>query len=622
MNLTPSLVELTNSAWQAYRSGQRQVAFARCQQALTSEHNNPQALHLYALLHAELGEFGIAERCLSSSLALYPAPAIWNDFAVVYSMQGRTDEAIAALRNALAMHSDNKAYYYAHLASLQARTGKLDDAIESCRASIALRDDPRVLNNLGELLLAKNDLGGAEAVLRHAISLDSTFDLPYQNLGVTLFNSGNHDQALASMDQALQRSPASLLFRSNRIMMMTYHPSMTERQLYDEARRYASFAEKTATRFSEWPGTLSNDKPLRVGFVSGRLCQSPVAHFLEGLLRQLAEWEDVEVVLYSNTPVHDQVSGKLQALCDLWQVVTPLGDRAMAELVRQDRIDVLIDLAGHSKFNRLPVFAWKPAPIQASWMEFSATTGLAEMDYVICDRWSIVPDGVSCFIEKPWPLPDGRLCFTAPSFDLLPNELPCLSSGFITFGSFNNFAKLNQAVFEAWAEILKQVPDSRLLMSTTQFGDAAIRHRVADAFRQLGIGTDRLEICPPLPREQFMSQYHLVDIALDSFPYQGVTTTVEALWMGVPVMMYAGETFISRQSVNVHAQLGLDEWISSSRDDYISKAVSHASDTGTLRSLRRELRARLNASPVLDAGRFAADFRKMLYEMKARRRPH
>lgn len=620
--MNPSVIELTNSAWQAYRSGQRQVAFAKCQQALTSEHKNPQALHLYALLHAELGEFEIAERCLSSSLALNPAPAIWNDFAVVYSMQGRTEAAIEAVRKALAMRSDNKAYYYAHLASLQARSGKLDDAIASYKASQSLREDPRVLNNLGELLLAKNDLSGAESALRQAMRIDEKFDLPYQNLGVALFNGGNHDEALACMDQALLLNSASLLFRSNKIMMMTYHPAMTERKLYDEARIYASFAEKTAKRYSEWPGAPGNDQPLRVGFVSGRLCHSPVAHFLEGLLRQLAESEDVEVVLYSNTPVHDDVSETLQTLCDKWHVVTQLSDQSMAELIHQDRIDVLIDLAGHSKFNRLPVFSWKPAPIQASWMEFSATTGLAEMDYVICDRWSIDREQLSCYTEKPWPLPNGRLCFTAPKFDLLPNELPCLASGFVTFGSFNNFAKLNQAVFAAWAEILKQVPNSRLLMSTTQFGDEEIRRRVINAFQQLGLDAYRLDICPPLPREEFMGQYHLVDIALDSFPYQGVTTTVEALWMGVPVMMYAGETFISRQSVNVHALLGLDDWISSNRDDYISKVVSHASNTGRLQSLRHELRKRIIASPVFDAVLFASDFKKMLYDMKERRHRH
>jgi predicted O-linked N-acetylglucosamine transferase (SPINDLY family) len=329
----------------------------------------------------------------------------------------------------------------------------------------------------------------------------------------------------------------------------------------------------------------------------------------------LAESEDFQVVLYSNTPRHDEVSESLKALCHEWRTVTSLPDKDMAELIYTDGIDVLIDLAGHSKFNRLPVLAWKPAPMQASWMEFGATTGLAQIDYVICDRWSILPDGVPCFSEKPWPLPNGRLCFTKPSFDLLPNEPPFARNGFITFGSFNNFAKLNQAVFETWAEILKSLPDSRLLISTTQLGDEGIRRQIADTFQHLGIDADRLDLLPPRPRDEFMAQYHLVDIALDSFPYQGVTTTVEALWMGVPVVMHAGETFISRQSVNVHAQLGLDDWICSGRDDYVTRAVAHAQDQSALKMLRQELRDRLVRSPILDSGQFAADFKEMLRSM-------
>ena len=616
MTLPLSVIALTNLAWTAYRSGQREVAFAQCQQALSFGQNNPQALHLFALLHAEIGQFQVAERCLLNSLDLSPSPGAWNDIAVVYNSQSRIEDAMAAVRKAIDLPSDNKAFYYAHLANLQSKSGLLEDSLASYRQSLALREDPRILNNVGELLLAKNDLAGAEAAFRNAIRLDASLDLPYQNLAVALFNKGCHDEALECIEAALQRNPASLLMRSNKIMMMTYHPSMTERKLYEEAKIYASFAEKAAKRYTEWPGTLRDGAPLRVGFVSGRLCQSPVAHFLEGVLSQLAESDDFEIVLYSNTPAHDNVSDKLNALCSLWRTVSRLSDREMAELVHADRIDVLIDLAGHSKFNRLPVFAWKPAPIQASWMEFGATTGLAEMDYVICDRWSIVPDGLPFFSEKPWPLPHGRLCFTAPSFDLLPNESPFMQNGFITFGSFNNFAKLNQVVFETWAEILKSLPGSRLLVSTTQLGDETIRRRIADAFLQLGIDAERLDLLPPRPRNEFMAQYHLVDIALDSFPYQGVTTTVEALWMGVPVMMYAGETFISRQSVNVHAQLGLDDWMCSSREDYLTRVVNHARDTSALKRLRQELRNRIANSPIVDAAGFAADFKEMLRNMK------
>ena len=249
-------------------------------------------------------------------------------------------------------------------------------------------------------------------------------------------------------------------------------------------------------------------------------------------------------------------------------------------------------------------------------MEFGATTGLSEIDFIICDRWSVTPESNQYYVEQFWRLPQGRLCFTKPSFDISPNELPALKNGYITFGSFNNLAKLNLIVFETWAEILKRVPNSRLVMSTSQLDNESIKNHIQNTFESLGIEKGRLDILPPRPRNEFMQQYNFVDISLDSFPYQGVTTTVESLWMGVPVVMYAGDSFISRQSVNVHSLLGLDEWICSTREQYIGCAVSNARDTNKLESLRHTLRDRITESPIVDTARFATDFEAMLYGMK------
>ena len=615
--LQPVVLTLTNSAWAAYKSGQRQTALSLCQQSLAMAKHNPSALHLLGLLHAGAEEFKVAERHLLKSLELSPSPNVWNDLAIMYRSQARLEKAEMALRKAISLSPDNSAYYYAHLANIQTQAGNLKDAIASYRQALALRPDwPEVYNNIGELLLIMNDLAGAEEAFRQAIRLNGNLDHPHQNLGVTLFNRGLHEEALACLSTAVQLSPSSLAIRSNKIMMMTYVPAVTEKQLYDEAIAYASYAEKTATCYTQWPDTLCDDKPLHVGFVSGRFCHSPVMHFLEGLLRELKQSPNIKVSLYSNTPNHDAATEVLKTLCNTWRIITAQTDKEAAATIYNDKVDVLIDLAGHSKHNRLPVFCWKPAPIQAAWMEFGATTGVPEIDYIICDKWSVTPESAPYYVEQFWRLPHGRLCFTKPSFDLSPNELPALKNGYITFGSFNNFAKLNPGVFETWAEILKRVPNSRLVMSTSQLDNEAIKTYIESTFEAHGIEKNRLDILPPRPRNEFMLQYNLVDISLDSFPYQGVTTTVESLWMGVPVVMFAGNSFISRQSVNVHALLGLEEWTCSTRGEYVECVVSKARDTDKLKSLRCTLRERIIESPIVDTTQFAKDFESMLHDMK------
>ena len=615
--LQPVVITLTNSAWAAYQSGQRQTALSLCQQSLAITKHNPYALHLLGLLHADAQEYKVAERHLLKSLEMLPSPNVWNDLAIMYRSQARLQKAEMALRKAISLSPDNSAHYHAHLANIQSQAGNLKDAVASYRQALVLRPDwPEVYNNIGELLLVMNDLDGAEEAFRHAIHLNSNLDHPHQNLGIALFNKGLHEEALACLSTAIQISPSSLGFRSNKIMMMTYFPEVTEKQLYEEALAYASCAEKIATRYTQWPDTLSPDRPLHVGFVSGRFCHSPVMHFLEGLLRKLKQSPDIRISLYSNTPKHDEATEVLKTLCSTWRNIATLPDKEAAVAIYNDKVDILIDLAGHSKHNRLSVFAWKPAPIQAAWMEFGSTTGLKEMDYIICDKWSVTPESNQYYVEQFWHLPQGRLCFTKPPFDISPNELPALKNGYITFGSFNNIAKLNLAVYETWAKILKRMPNSRLVMSTSQLDNESIAAHIRNTFESLGIEKSRLDILPPRPRNEFMMQYNLVDISLDSFPYQGVTTTVESIWMGVPVVMYAGNSFIARQSVNVHALLGLDEWTSSTREQYVECAVSNALDTNKLESLRNTLRDRIIESPIIDTARFASDFAAMLHDMK------
>jgi predicted O-linked N-acetylglucosamine transferase (SPINDLY family) len=292
-----------------------------------------------------------------------------------------------------------------------------------------------------------------------------------------------------------------------------------------------------------------------------------------------------------------------------------LSDENLAQQIREDGIDILIDLSGHTAHNRLPMFAWKPAPIQVSWLGYFATTGVTAIDYLIADPWTLPESEEANFTENIWRLPETRLCFTPPDVDMEITPLPALSNGHLTFACFNNLTKMNDTVVALWARILAAVPTSRLFLKSKQLREASVRQSVVDRFAAHGIDSERLILEGLSPRAEYLATYQRVDIALDPFPYTGGTTSVEALWMGVPVLTLAGECFLSRQGVGLLMNAGLPEWIAADADDYVARAVSHASDLQRLAALRNGLRQQVLASPVFDAQRFAHHFETALRGM-------
>lgn len=294
-----------------------------------------------------------------------------------------------------------------------------------------------------------------------------------------------------------------------------------------------------------------------------------------------------------------------------------LSDEALARQIHDDGIDILLDLSGHTANNRLPVFAWKPAPIQAAWLGYFATTGVETIDYLIADPWTLPETEEICFTEKIWRLPETRLCFTPPNVDVPVAPLPALASGHITFGSFNNLAKMNDEVVALWARVLSSVPGSRIFLMAKQLDETAVRQSVIARFATHNINTARLILEVPVPRAEYLAAYHHVDIALDPFPFTGGTTSAEALWMGVPVLTLAGERFLSCQGIGLLMNGGLPEWIAADADDYVVRAVSHAGDLQRLATLRNGLRQQVLASPIFDAPRFARHFEAALRGMWA-----
>jgi predicted O-linked N-acetylglucosamine transferase (SPINDLY family) len=292
-----------------------------------------------------------------------------------------------------------------------------------------------------------------------------------------------------------------------------------------------------------------------------------------------------------------------------------LSDEKLAQQIRDDGIDILIDLSGHTGHNRLLMFAWKPAPIQLTWLGYFASTGLAAMDYLLADPWMVPAAETDHFIEKIWYMPESYLCFTAPYFDICVEPLPALNHSHITFGCFNNLNKMNDAVVALWVKVLRAVPNSRLFLKTGQLDEASMRHSVAQRFAEHGIDASRLILESASPRAELLAAYNRVDIALDPFPYPGGTTSAEALWMGVPVLTLAGDRFLSRMGESILQNVGLSDWIAADADDYVARAVRHAGNISGLAALRDGLRQQVLASPLFDAPRFAHHFETALRGM-------
>jgi len=565
--------------------------------------------------------------------------------------EGRWDEAEAAFQRALALQP-GLAAAHAGLGRLLQKQGRFDEAIASYRR--ALERQPRsaeIHNNLGTVLQGRGQLDAAEAALRQALQIAPGYANAHANLGNLLAARCRFDEARASYERALQLAPehaeacnnlGALLrelgrpeaavdcFRravalrpgyleahSNLVLTQNYCPGADAAAILASARVFDLQAARGVTPPPAWSGRAEPGRCLRIGWLSGDLREHPVAQFAEPVIGALAAGfaASIEQYAYSCHPQDDAVSRRLAARCRRWTPVAGLSDGALAGAIRADAIDILIDLSGHTAFNRLAVLARRPAPVQASWLGCQGTTGMASVDYLIADALTLPPRIEAGYAESIWRLPDSSLCCRMPDAGAAVSPLPAAATGMLTFGSCNNLAKLNDAVVALWSRLLLAVPASRLLLKTRQLADEAVCADLRRRFAAHGIAADRLCLRPPLSRAHYLDTYHDIDIALDPFPYPGVTTTTEALWMGVPVLTLAGDSFVARQGIGLLTLAALPDWIAVDAEDYVARAVRHAADLPALAALRAGLRDRLRASLLFDAPRFAANFHAALRGM-------
>jgi protein O-GlcNAc transferase len=558
-----------------------------------------------------------SEKVFRKILQMYPDD--YNSYcslANVLKSRGQTTEAIAGYRKAVELNPNFTEAYY-NLAVILQETGHIDEAIRYYQKSIEL--DPsysETYNNLGVLFQEKSRFDDALAGFQKALELDSNSIRALNNLANIYTEMGQTDKAEGYFRRLLQIDPHLYFIHSNLLLAMNYNPRHDMDGLFSEHLR---FAERLAEQFSPigfYENERSVHRRLKIGYVSPDFRRHSVAYFIEPVIKA-HDREQIEVFCYSDVDRKDDVTERIKKLSDQWRDIWGLENEKVSKLVSEDRIDILVDLAGHSGKNRLLMFARKPAPVQVSWIGYPATTGLSAIDYKIVDGHTDPPGMTERYYsEKLVRLPDSFLCYMPEKDAPEVNGLPVAGNGYVTFGSFNNFAKVSHETLLLWAEILGKLPSSRLIMKAKGLSNTTVRNTVVDFFQRHGIAAERIELFSLLPSiSDHFALYNRIDIALDTFPYNGTTTTCEALWMGVPVVSLAGKTYASRVGASLLSNIGLSDLVAEEPAEYERNAVTLAGDLTRLSSLREHLRGRMAQSALTDARRFTDNLEKAFRQM-------
>jgi predicted O-linked N-acetylglucosamine transferase (SPINDLY family) len=584
-------------------------------EARTNLGNTLQALFNRGNVLMGSGQLDGAVVCYRRVLELQPDYAeAHTTLGVALKELGQLDGAVASYWRALEINPD-LAEAHSNLGFALQDLGQLEGAVASYRRALELKPDfAEAYNNLGNALKELGQFDGAEASYRRALELKPDFAEAHNNLGNALKDLGQFDGAEASYRRALELKPDHAEAHSNLLFVLNYTAGQLPSYYLEQARQYGRIVSgKVGARFSAWQCAARPER-LRVGLVSGDLLNHPVGFFLEGLLAHIDQAR-IELIAYPTHHKEDELTARIRPYFSAWKPLIGKSDEAAARLIHADGVHILLDISGHTAHNRLPVFAWKPAPVQASWLGYFATTGVAEMDYILVDEVGVPEAQRQQFTESIWYLPDTRLCFSAPGVELPVAPLPALSNGMITFGCFQNLAKVGDDVLATWEDVFAALPDARLRIQCKQLGEQAQREQLLQRLKRHGIDPARVELHGAVSREDYLAAHAEVDLILDTFPYPGGTTTCEALWMGVPTLTLAGDSLLARQGASLLTAAGLEEWVAASKEEYIAKAIVLANDKSKLATLRAGLRQQVLVSPLFDAPRFARNFEDALWRM-------
>ncbi|PIA28180.1 hypothetical protein AQUCO_07200077v1 [Aquilegia coerulea] len=485
----------------------------------------------------------------------------------------------------------------------------LDKAVECYQLALSIKPNfSQSLNNLGVVYTVQGKMDAAASMIEKAIVANPSYAEAYNNLGVLYRDAGNISLAIEAYEQCLKIDPDSRNAGQNRLLAMNYINEDIDDKLFEAHRDWGRRFMRLFSQYTSWDNPKDPERPLVIGYVSPDYFTHSVSYFIEAPL-VYHDYGKYKVVVYSGVVKGDAKTNRFRDKVvkkgGLWRDIYGIDEKKVASMVREDKVDILVELTGHTANNKLGMMACRPAPVQATWIGYPNTTGLPTIDYRITDSLADPPDTRQKHVEELVRLPKCFLCYT-PSSEAGPVcPTPALSNGFVTFGSFNNLAKITPKVLQVWARILCSVPNSRLVVKCKPFCCDSVRQRFLSTLEQLGLESVRVDLLPLiLLNHDHMQAYSLMDISLDTFPYAGTTTTCESLYMGVPCVTMAGSVHAHNVGVSLLSNVGLGHLIAKTEDEYIQSAVELASNITSLSELRLSLRGLMTNSPVCDGRSF------------------
>jgi protein O-GlcNAc transferase len=643
-----NIKSLFKRASDAFEAGNLVHAKAICENLLTRALNHPDGLNLLGVIVCRLGDPAAGIVHIAKASAASPNDSSFlNNLGTGLSQLGRDQNALLSYQRVLELEP-NHSIAHNNIATIYHKIGHLNLAVNHFLLAISLQPDyVEALSNYGNTLLDMGDLEQASKVLEKAVTLNPKYSNAQNNLGVVRQRQGRYwdaeqifwitvkvnpafadpyvnlaevyketgrvDEAKEFYKKALQLAPGSPSVHSNYLFALNNLSSISSKELYEDHTKWGQM-NKPAQIYHP-PRLKNKNRKLKIGYVSPDFRRHSVSYFLEALFAN-HNHQKFEITCYSNAIIEDEVTTRLQKYVNKWRSIFGVSDAEAAQLIGGDKIDILVDLSGHTMGNRLELFALKPAPIQVSYLGYPATTGLSAIDYRITDN-NTDPVGASDLVhtEKLLRLKGGFLCYQPPANAPNVGISPFIKKGYVTFGSCNNLTKLTPQVTSVWAQILRNVPKSKLLLKSKPLGDETVKTRIIDAFKAVGIAADRLDLRPWITERSPLSIYNEIDIALDPFPYNGTTTLCETLWMGVPTVVLEGDRHAGRVGHSLNWMVGLQDWSASSLCEYVDIAVSSSKDYTRLKEVRRMLRDKTKKSVLCDGLKFARKLEKAYNEM-------
>jgi len=519
------------------------------------------------------------------------------------------EKAVTYFRETLALKPD-----YSEAANNLGNTfqsmGRTDEAIAIWQRSAATKPDFFAFYNLGRALYEQDRVDEALAAMQSGQQLQPDQPESYTNLGNVFRQTGRPQEAIDSFDRGISIHPAGSVVQSNRLYTLYYHPDYDSKRILQEHQKWNDRLARPLRSDRPHPNDRSPGRRLRIGYVSPNFWSHCQALFTAPLFSR-HDHREFEIFCYSDVKSPDSFTNRIRAWADAWRSTVGMSDEQVAELIRRDQIDILVDLTLHMADNRMLLFARKPAPVQVTWLGYPGTTGLQTIDYRLTDPYLDPPgEADALYTEKSIRLPNTFWCMDPHAIEMaeMPeiNPLPALEAGHITFGCLNNFCKVNQPLLELWARVLDAVPGSRMVLLAPP---GSRREWVSQT---LG---DRVDFVSRAGRQNYLKYYNRIDLGLDTLPYNGHTTSIDSLWMGVPVVTLVGNTVVGRAGISQLSNVGLTELAATTPDQFVDLAAKLAADLPKLSELRRTLRDRTRSSPLMDAERFVRDIESAYRQM-------